>query len=84
MFFKGHPVAVEDTVALIAGPKHRYIPAGQGLELLCMVDLGPHGPDDHYRETAVLHWMVQRRIIEPEPENKRVELKNIVGDFFQV
>merc|ERR1712106_761803 len=31
-------LAVEDTVAEIAGPKHRYIPAGQELELLCLVD----------------------------------------------
>ena len=77
-------LAVEDTVAVIAGPKHRYIPAGQELELLCLVDLGPHGPDDHYRETAVLHWLVNRRIIDPGPENKRVKIKNIVGDVFQV
>ena len=27
----------------------RYIPAGSDLELECQVDLGDHGPDDHYR-----------------------------------
>ena len=28
----------------------RYIPAGSDLELECQVDLGEHGPDDHYRQ----------------------------------
>ena len=77
-------MSVEDTVAVIAGPKHRYIPAGQELELLCLVDLGPHGPDDHYRETAVLHWLVNRRIIHPGPDKSRVKIKNTIGDIFQV
>ena len=77
-------LAVEDTVAVIAGPKHRYIPAGQELQLSCSVDLGPHGPDDHYRETAVLHWLVNRRIIDPGPDNMRVIIKNTIGDVFQV
>ena len=40
----------------------RYIPAGSDLELECQVDLGDHGPDDHYRYlrfsflfTCILH-----------------------------
>jgi len=76
-------LSVEDTVAVIAGPKHRYIPSGQGLELGCSVDLGPHGPDDHYRDTAVLHWLVNRRIIDPGPDNQRLQIKNNIGDVFQ-
>ena len=75
---------VEDTVAVIAGPKHRYIPAGEELELLCQVDLGPDGPDDQYRETAVLHWLVNRRIIDPDPGGSRVGVQNTVGDILQV
>jgi hypothetical protein len=77
-------LAVEATVAVIAGPKHRYITAGEQLELLCLVDLGTHGPDDKYRETAVLHWLVNRIIIDPGAENKIVEIKNIVVDVFHV
>ena len=32
----------------------RYIPAGSDLELECQVDLGDHGPDDHYRYFSFL------------------------------
>ena len=77
-------LSVEDTVAVIAGPKHRYIPAGEELELLCQVDLGPDGPDDQYRETAVLHWLVNRRIIDPEPGGSRIGVQKTVGDILQV
>ena len=31
----------------------RYIPAGSDLELECQVDLGEHGPDDHYRQSHI-------------------------------
>ena len=77
-------LSVEDTVAVIAGPKHRYIPAGEELELLCQVDLGPDGPDDQYRETAVLHWLVNRRIIDPDPGGSRIGVQKTVGDILQV
>ena len=77
-------LSVEDTVAVIAGPKHRYIPAGEELELLCLVDLGPDGPDDGYRETAVLHWLVNRRIIDPGPGETRVGVDKSVGDMMEV
>jgi hypothetical protein len=35
--------------AQISGPKELYIKAGSELRLLCKVDLGPDGPDEHYR-----------------------------------
>jgi hypothetical protein len=35
--------------AQISGPKEMYIKAGSELRLACRVDLGPEGPDEHYR-----------------------------------
>jgi hypothetical protein len=35
--------------AQISGPKEMYIKAGSELRLACRVDLGPDGPDEHYR-----------------------------------
>jgi len=79
-------LSVEDTVAKIKGPKHRYIPAGSDLELECQVDLGEHGPDDHYRQTAVLHWLVNGRVLDPGKdggENRVTANQRIAGYLFQ-
>merc|ERR1711862_209781 len=61
-------MGVEDTVAVIEGDtRHRYIPEGQGLELVCSVDLGPEGGDTRYMETAVIHWTVNNRVLQSGP-----------------
>ena len=104
----------------------RYIPAGSDLELECQVDLGDHGPDDHYRylcfsffclhvlcmhaclvqihlcyiiisvlytfaccrQTAVLHWLVNGRVLDPgkegEQEKRVTASQRIAGYLFQV
>ena len=35
--------------AEIKGPKELFLMAGSELRLFCWVDLGPEGPDLHYR-----------------------------------
>ena len=44
------------------------IRAGSTLKLSCKVYLGPKGPDAHYRETAVVHWFHDQRLLDPELE----------------
>ena len=57
-------LGVADTVAVISGPKEVFLKAGSQLRLHCTVDLG-RGPDEHFRDTAVLHWFVNQRLIDP-------------------
>merc|ERR1711915_1151976 len=80
-------LSVEDTAAVIAGPVHRYVPAGQELELVCLVNLGPAGnpqtDTEEYRQTAVLHWLLDRRLLESS-DNGRIQIESgDVGDSFQ-
>ena len=49
----------------------RYIPAGSDLELECQVDLGEHGPDDHYRQSHIYEKSV---LLFQDPENGSLEL----------
>lgn len=61
-------LTIEDTFAVIEGDsRHRYIPAGQGLELVCSVSLGPGGGDSLYLETAVVHWTADQRVLQSSP-----------------
>ena len=81
-------LSVEDTAAVIAGPVHRYVPAGQELKLVCLVNLGPAGhpqtDTEEYRQTAVLHWLLDRRLLESS-DNGRIKIESgDVGDSFQV
>jgi hypothetical protein len=36
-----------------------YIKAGSELRLACRVDLGPEGPDEHYRYLPAFHWLIE-------------------------
>ena len=55
---------VKDTVAVIGGPKERILKEGSRLLLHCVVELG-RGPNRHFRESAVMHWFVNQRLIDP-------------------
>ena len=35
-----------------------FLKAGSSLQLHCVVSLGWRGPDQHFLDTAVLHWWV--------------------------
>ena len=39
---------------------------GQGLVLVCSVDLGPGGGDPSYADTAVLHWTINNRVLQAD------------------
>ena len=54
---------VKDTVAVIGGPKERILKEGSRLLLHCVVELG-RGPNRHFRESAVMHWFVNQRLID--------------------
>ena len=56
---------VKDTVAVISGPKEMILKEGSRLLLHCVVELG-RGPDRHFRESAVMYWFVNQRLIDPE------------------
>ena len=56
---------VRDTVAVIEGASERILKEGSRLLLHCVVELGG-GPNRHFRESAVLHWFVNQRLIDPE------------------
>ena len=57
-----HRCAVQTAVATVA--VHRFAPAGQPLELHCAVELAGAGElaTQHYRETAVIHWLRDRSV----------------------
>ena len=38
-----------------------FLKAGSSLRLHCVVSLGWRGPDQHFLDTAVLHWWVVSR-----------------------
>ena len=48
---------------------------GQGLELICNVDLGPDGGDSLYVETAMVHWTVNTRVLQ---SSTRLQLSSSV------
>ena len=48
---------------------------GQGLELICNVDLGPDGGDTLYVETAMVHWTVNTRVLQ---SSARLQLSSSV------
>ena len=35
------------------------------MRLHCVVNLGVKGPDAHFLDTAVLHWFLGQRLIDP-------------------
>lgn len=43
----------------------KYVKVGSSLRLTCRVYLGPQGPDQDYRETAVVHWFQDQRLLDP-------------------
>ena len=58
-----HRCAVQTAVPTVA--VHRFAPAGQPLELYCAVELAGAGElaTQHYRETAVIHWLRDRSVL---------------------
>ena len=49
---------------ILQGPKEVFLKAGSELKLHCVVNLGGQGPDEHFSETAVLHWFLGQRLID--------------------
>ena len=77
-------LGVANTVAVITGPKEVFLEAGSQLQLHCVVDLG-RGPDAHFRETAVLHWFVNQRLIDPGAGREtNVKTATRIANTFQV
>ena len=77
-------LGVADTVAVISWPKEVFLKAGSQLRLHCVVDLG-RGPDSHFRKTAVLHWFVNQRLIDPGAGRERnVRTSTKISKQFQV
>ena len=77
-------LSVADTVAVISGPKEVFLKAGSQLRLHCIVDLG-RGPDEHFQETAVLHWFVNQRLIDPGAGRERnVKTATRIENKFEV
>ena len=77
-------IGVEDTIAVISGPKEVFLKAGSQLRLHCVVDLG-RGTDEHFQETAVLHWFVNQRLIDPGAgREKNVKTVTRIANKFQV
>ncbi|XP_023335299.1 protein turtle homolog A [Eurytemora carolleeae] len=62
-------LVVQETRAEVTGPKELYLKAGSALRLVCRVNLGPSGPDQHFRDTGVLHWFQDQRLLDPEVKN---------------
>ncbi|TRY70331.1 hypothetical protein TCAL_09632, partial [Tigriopus californicus] len=56
---------IMETTAEIMGPTEKYVKVGSSLRLTCRVYLGPQGPDQDYRETAVVHWFQDQRLLDP-------------------
>ena len=73
-------LSVRDTVAVIEGASERILKEGSRLLLHCVVELGG-GPNRHFRESAVLHWFVNQRLIDPEAgrEVGRVRTRTRLG-----
>ena len=77
-------LGVADTLAVISGPKEVFLKAGSQLRLHCVFDLG-RGPDSHFRKTAVLHWFVNQRLIDPGAGRERnVRTSTKISNTFQV
>ena len=77
-------LGVADTVAVITGPKEVFLKAGSQLRLHCVVDLG-RGPDPDFRKSAVLHWFLNQRLIDPGAgREKNIRTATRIGNKFQV
>lgn len=44
----------------------RKIKAGSTLKLTCRVFLGPQGPDQEFKDNAVVHWFHDQRLLDPD------------------
>ena len=65
---------VAETKAHILGKSsNRLIRSGSTLKLSCRVYLGRKGPDAHYRDTAVIHWFHDQRLLDPELEKWQLQ-----------
>ena len=60
---------VAETKARIAGKLDRVVKVGSTLRLTCRVFLGRSGPDEDYKQTAVVHWFQDSRLLDPDLEN---------------
>ena len=54
-----------------SGPREVFLKAGSQLRLHCAVHLGEQGPDQHFLTTAVLHWFLGQRLIDPGAGRER-------------
>ena len=48
-----------------------FLKAGSQLRLHCSVDLGDQGPDQNFLSSAVLHWFLGQRLIDPGAGRER-------------
>ena len=62
--------------------KQYFVTINTALQLECLVDLGSVGPDDHYLNTAVLHWLRDGRILDASVDN--IEIKTDIGMVVKV
>lgn len=59
-------LSVSETVAVITGgPRERHLVEGDSLMLHCLVKLA-QGPNTYFRQSAVLHWFHNQRLIDPD------------------
>ena len=65
---KSNIIFIAETKAKIPGPDTIYIKSGSTLKLSCKVYLGPRGPDQDYRQHAVVHWFHEQRLLDPALE----------------
>ena len=64
-----------------------FLKAGSELKLHCVVNLGGQGPDEHFSETAVLHWFLGQRLIDStlsKEKEKGVSTKTKLLDHLEV
>ena len=62
-----------------------FLKAGSQLRLHCSVDLGEQGPDQHFLSSAVLHWFLGQRLIDPGAGRERgVTTHTRIRDMLEV
>ena len=83
-------LSVEDSVAKVS-VKHQasnnddktnlvkcyFVTINTALNLECLVDRGSVGPDNHYLDTGVLHWLRDGRILDASVDN--IQIKTDIG-----
>ena len=81
------PRLVSNVSNITLGPKEVFLKAGSQLKLHCVVNLGAQGPDEHFSETAVLHWFLGQRLIDStlsKEKEKGVTTKTKLLDHLEV